>query len=127
MAALGVAWWARSRLTRDEGAALGPLRDFRFNDHLVWLLVAGLVLILAQWGDALGRVGSNAVVFMGVLYALRGAAVFVFVSGGLSLFGYVTFLLGIVLAAPVVVAVAVLIGIGDTWLDLRARAAENKA
>jgi hypothetical protein len=127
MAALGVAWWARTRLTGSEKEALGPLRNFRFNDHLVWLLVGGLLLIVAQWGEALVRVGSNAVVFMGVLYALRGAAVFVFISGGLSLFGYVTFLIGFVLAAPVVLAVAVLIGIGDTWLDLRARASENKA
>lgn len=127
MAALGVAWWARTRLRAPGEEALAPLRDFRFNDHLVWVLVAGLLLIVAQWGDALVRLGSNAVVFMGVLYALRGAAVFVFISGGLSLLGYVTFLIGFILAAPVVLAVAMLIGIGDTWLDLRARASENKA
>jgi Predicted membrane protein (DUF2232) len=127
LAALGVVWWARTRLTGGGDQALAPLRDFRFNDHLVWLLVAGLLLLLSQWGDALVRVGSNAVVFMGVLYALRGAAVFVFMSGGLSMFGCLTFAVGFVLAAPVVLAVAVLIGIGDTWLDLRARAAEKVA
>ena len=127
MAALGVAWWARTRLVGGGDQAIGPLRSFRFNDHLVWLLVAGMLLLVVQWGDALGRLGSNAVVFMGALYALRGAAVFLFVSGGLSLFGYFAFVVGLVLAAPVLIGVAMLIGIGDTWLDIRSRASEGTA
>jgi hypothetical protein len=127
MAALGVAWWVRTRLVGEGDQGLGPLRHFRFNDHLVWLLVGGLLLVVVQWGEVLVRVGSNAVVFMGALYALRGAAVFVFVSGGLSLFGYVTFIIGLVLAAPVLFGVAMLIGIGDTWLDIRSRAGERTA
>lgn len=127
LAALGIAWWARARLAGGREEALAPLRDFRFNDHLVWLFVVGLLLVVAQWGDALVRVGSNAVVFMSVLYALRGAAVFVFVSGGLSLFGCLTFTVVFLLGAPLLVGVAVLLGIGDTWLDLRARVSENNA
>lgn len=127
MAALGIAWWARTRLVGEGDQGLGPLRHFRFNDHLVWLLVAGLLLLVVQWGEALVRVGSNTVVFMGALYALRGAAVFMFVSGGLSLFGLLTFVVGLVLAAPVLFGVAMLIGIGDTWLDIRSRAGERTA
>jgi hypothetical protein len=127
MAALGVAWWMRTRLVGEGDQAIGPLRSFRFNDHLVWLLVAGLLLLVVQWGEALGRLGSNTVVFMGALYALRGAAVFLFVSGGLSLFGYLMFFVGLLLAAPVVVGVALLIGIGDTWLDIRSRASQETA
>jgi hypothetical protein len=127
MASLAVAWWARTRLLGEGDQGLGPLRHFRFNDHLVWLLVAGLLLLVVQWGDALVRLGSNTVVFMGALYALRGAAVFMFVSGGLSLIGYATFFVGLVLAAPVVLGVAMVIGIGDTWLDIRARAREGAA
>ena len=127
MAALGVAWWIRTRLVGEGDQGLGPLRDFRFNDHLVWFLIGGLVLLFAQWGDALARVGSNALVFMGALYMLRGAAVFVFISGSLSLFGYVTVLVGLVVAAPVLMGMAVLIGVGDTWLDLRSRIRERTA
>jgi hypothetical protein len=121
MAALGVAWWASSRLVGEGDQGLGPLAHFRFNDHLVWLFVAGMLLLVVQWGEALARVGANAVVFMGALYALRGAAVFVFVSGGPSLLGYLAFVVGLVLAAPILIGMAMVVGIGDTWLDIRAR------
>ena len=127
MAALGVGWWVRTRIVGEGDQGVGPLRDFRFNDHLVWLLIGGLLLIFAQWGDAVARVGSNALVFMAALYMLRGAAVFVFISGGLSLLGYVTVLVGLVVAAPVLMGMAVLIGVGDTWLDLRSRVRERTA
>jgi hypothetical protein len=52
---------------------------------------------------------------------LRGAAVFVFLSGGLSALGYALMLVGLVIAAPVFMSMAMLIGVGDTWLDLRSR------
>jgi hypothetical protein len=127
MAALGVAWWIRTRLIGEGDQGLGPLRDFRFNDHLVWLFVAGLLLLFAQWGDALVRVGSNALVFMAALYMLRGAAVFVFLSGGMSLLGFVTVVVGLIVAAPVLMGMAMLLGVGDTWLDLRSRIRERTA
>jgi len=123
LAALGLAWWARARLMGERDPGLAPLREFRFNDHLVWVLVLGLLLLVTQSGPALARVGSNAVVFMGALYALRGAAVFLFVSGGISFFGSVVFAFLLVLVPPVILGSAALIGIGDTWLDLRSRAA----
>lgn len=126
LAALALAWWARGKLLGVPGQGIGPLRDFRFNDHLVWVLVAGLVLLVAsQSGAALGRVGSNAVFFMSALYALRGAAVYLFVSGGLSLFGSVFLLLLFAFVPTLLFGIAALIGVGDTWLDLRARAAEQ--
>jgi len=121
MAALGVAWWVRTRLVGEGDQGLGPLREFRFNDHLVWLLIGGLLLLFVQWGDAFARLGSNAIVFMAALYMLRGAAVFVFLSGGLSVLGYALMLVGLIVAAPVFMSMAVLIGVGDTWLDLRSR------
>lgn len=127
MAALGVVWWARTRLVKEGDQAIGPLREFRFNDHLVWVLVGGLLLLLPQLGDALARVGSNAVVFMGALYAMRGVAVVLFVTGGLSFFGWAMVAVGAVLVPALVVGLAVAVGIGDTWLDLRARRREEAA
>ena len=127
MAALGVAWWVYVRLSSGSDQGVGPLREFRFNDHLVWVFIAGLVLLVAQWQDVLSRVGANTVVFMGALYAVRGAAVILFLSGGLSLFGYVMLAFGLVFLPPLVLTGAMVIGIGDTWLDVRRRAGPTAA
>ena len=121
MAALGVAWWVYVRLAAGNDQGVGPLRDFRFNDHLVWVFIVGLLLLITQWQDVLARVGANAVVFMGALYAVRGAAVILFLSGGLSLFGYVMLAFGLIFLPPLVLTGAMVIGIGDTWLDVRRR------
>lgn len=124
LAGLGVAWWLYVRLARGSDRGVGPLAEFRFNDQLVWVLIVGLVLLLAGWGDAWARTGGNAVVFMGGLYALRGAAVLVFLNGGISVLGAVA--LGIGLLVPVLASVilggALVVGVGDTWFDLRTRA-----
>lgn len=125
MAALAVAWWLYVRLLEGEDRGIGPVSGFRFNDHLVWIMVFALLLVAVRSGDAVTRVGANLAVFMGALYALRGIGVVVFVSGGLSLFGYAMFALGFLLAAPVVIGFTVLFGIADTWLDLRGRVAST--
>lgn len=121
MAALGLAWWLHLRLSEGGDRGLGPIGRFRFNDHLVWVMIFALVLVVLSLGDGATRVGANLAVFMGALYAMRGIGVVVFVSGGLSLLGYTMFALGILFAAPVVIGFAVLFGIADTWLDLRGR------
>lgn len=124
-AALGVAWWFYVRLTTDSDRALGPLRSFRFNDHLVWVLIGGVLLMVMRWGSFAG-LGANAVVFMGALYAVRGAAVILFLSGGLSLLGYVLLIAGLLLVPPLVLTGVVVVGVGDTWLDVRRRVSEAR-
>lgn len=121
MAGIGVAWWLYVRLLRDEEGGLAPVRGFRFNDHLIWLMLGGLLLMAVRSSDVVTRIGANLAVFMGALYALRGMGVVLFVSGGLSLFGYAMFAIGLLLAPPVVIGFTVLFGIADTWLDLRER------
>ena len=123
MAALAVVWWLYVRVVHRSDSGLAPLRGFRFNDHLVWLMIFGLVLVVARVDAGLTRVGANLAVFMGALYSVRGTAVIVFASGGLSLVGYTMFALGLLTAAPVLFGLTALIGIADTWLDLRARVA----
>jgi len=122
MAALGIAWWLYRRLVFRDDQGLAPVRQFAFNDHLVWVLVTGLLLVVTRLNDGAVRIGANLAVFMTALYALRGAGVVVFVNGGLSLLGALMFILGVLFAAPLVVGFAALLGIADTWLDLRARA-----
>jgi hypothetical protein len=87
----------------------------------------GLLLLVTRWEDILARVGANTVVFMGALYALRGAAVILFLSGGLSLFGYVLLAFGLVFLPPLVLTGAMVIGIGDTWLDVRRKLGSSPA
>lgn len=122
LSALGVAWWTWVRLARGTDDGLAPLRDFRFHDQLVWVFVFGLALVLAGSSGALERLGTNALVFMGALYALRGVAVLLFLNGGISLVGGLVLAIAVVLVAPVIAAGALVVGLGDTWLHLRERA-----
>lgn len=121
LAALGIAWWLYVRLVRGSGEGLGALRDFRFDDQLVWLLVAGAALFILQPDGAAGRVGLNLLAFMGALYALRGAGVAVTLTRGVSALGWVLLALAFLLLAPFLFAAALLIGLSDTWMDIRAR------
>lgn len=130
LAALALAWWWFSRMRGGEERwrPLRPLREFRFNDQLVWLLIAGLVLLVLPVQGAADRLGWNALLFMGSLYALRGVAVLLFWAAG------VPTAMALLLAAlvivfrlvPFLVTVALVVGVGDTWLDVRSRAAAAK-
>jgi hypothetical protein len=122
LAALGVAWWGYRRLALREAAPLGRFREFRFPDVLVWVLIAGLVLVLLPLGEAALRAGSNLLTFMAALYALRGLAVLVVLVGAAP--GFLAVVLGalaILFLYPLVVAATLVVGLSDTWLDLRAR------
>ncbi len=128
MAALALAWGVYRRLAAREERALPPLRDFRFRDDLIWIVVAGVLLVLIPGlGPAALRAGSNLLTFMGALYALRGVAVLVAMSSGAFGFGGLLLVLFAALAdswiPALVMAAAVLVGLTDTWLDLRARLA----
>ena len=58
---------------------------------------------------------------MGALYVLRGAGVILFVNGGMSALGAVVFAFAVLFLAPIVIATMLVVGVGDTWLDLRTR------
>ena len=122
LSGLAVAWWAYVRLSSGNGQGLGPLREFRFNDHLMWLFLTGLALIVLGAGEGWTSAGSNAVVFMGGLYALRGAAVLLFINGGVTGLGILFLAIGMLLLPPVLILGALVVGVGDTWLDLRSKA-----
>ncbi len=121
MSALLLSWWLFIFFSGRSEEAFGPVKDFRFNDHLIWMLVVGLFLLFTRWSEPLQRLGSNAVVFIGALCAVRGAAVIVFITGGVSFLGYAMTLLGLVIVPPVILGGAVLIGIADIYLDFRKR------
>ncbi len=82
MAALGLAEFFRAKLGGSGEIALGPLREFRFNDQWVWLWILGLALLIVPAGAAIHRVGANAALLFGSLYVLRGLGVVVAAPGG---------------------------------------------
>ena len=133
LAALAVAWAAYHRLARARvGPPLSPLRDFRFNDQLVWGLIVGIATVLLPTLAYLQVVGKNLLVFFGALYALRGLGVLAWflAPGALAASLAIGFAM---LWWPVLNVVAVLgflllilaafgLGLGDTWADWRKRA-----
>jgi hypothetical protein len=119
LAGLGVAWWVYVQVAQGRSGALAPLQSFRFDDHLIWVFIVGLLLVAVTAGEGWTRIGSNTLVFMGALYVLRGAGVVLFLNGGLSWLGGLLLALAMLLVAPVILGATLLIGLGDTWLDVR--------
>ncbi len=120
LAALALAWSIYHKLSRvNIGQPLSPLPEFRFNDQMIWALAVGLTLsLLPAFSD--GRnAGFNLLLFFGALYVIRGLGVLVWISKGRYLFIVILSLLpqGMLLLG----ALALALGLGDTWLDLRRR------
>ncbi|MDB4871807.1 MAG: Protein of unknown function rane [Gemmatimonadales bacterium] len=121
LAALALGWAVYHRLSSVKiGPPLGPLTEFRFSDQLVWGVAVGATLcLLPTFAD--GRnAGFNLLAFFGVLYLIRGVGVLAWIAKGrylilaiLSVIPQVGIMLGIL---------ALALGLGDTWLDLRRRA-----
>lgn len=126
LAALAAAWWCYRRLIDRSGGALSPMREFSFADHLVWILIAGAILLIVPLGEVATRLGANLAAFMAALYVLRGAAIVLALTGVGSVGA---FLLGMVavLLLPLVAGAALVIGLSDTWLDLRRRRTSGDA
>lgn len=127
LTALTLAWWLWRRLASADPRPIGRLRDFRFSDHLVWVAVAGIVLLVLPFGGALTRTGMNLVAFMAALYAVRGFAVMVSLYGVPGLLGSVLAAIVFLLLYPIVMVTTLMVGLTDTWLDLRTRRKNEKS
>jgi len=133
LAALALAWTTYHRLGRARlGKPLGQLREFRFNDQLVWGLIVGLTVMFLPTLAIFRGVGRNSLLFFGALYAVRGLGVLSwFLSpGALTMILTVGFAMIVVPVLNVVaglgfmfLAVAAFgLGLGDTWADWRNKA-----
>ena len=133
LAAMAVAWSLYHRLNpRAIGPALSRLRDFRFNDQLVWGVAVGASIAIVPAFSEAKNAGYNLLVFFGALYVLRGLGILGWISNGrvIRLFlavaawtlvvGVIAYKLGflIALGAPLI-ALAFSLGLGDTWVDWR--------
>jgi hypothetical protein len=134
LAALALAWATYHRLGRARlGARLAPLREFRFNDQLVWGLIVGLTIMFLPTLSAFRTAGSNLLVFFGALYTLRGLGVLAwFLAPGAMLGGLTVGFAMLLPIWPALNVIAVLgfmllliaalgLGLGDTWADWRRR------
>ena len=121
LAVLALAWGLYHRVSRARiGPPLAPLREFRFNDQLVWGLVAGITAVAVPTLSPFRTVGLNLLVFFGALYALRGLGVLTWFFAPGRLMVALTIALAIFMW-PLLGVFALGIGLGDTWLDWRSR------
>ena len=121
LAALAVGWAIYHRVGRARvGPPLARWRDLRFDDALIWGIIAGLVIVVLPLTGMVRSVGVNLLVFFGALYAMRGMGVLIwFLAPGRWTVVFLTIFT--LLFWHVVGLVAVAIGIGDTWFDWRRR------
>ena len=120
LAALAIAWAVYHRFSSVPiGPELGRLREFRFNDQLIWgLAVGGTVYFLPPFEEG-KTAGLNLLVFFGTLYLFRGIGVLSWVARSQAL---ATVLIILTAISPGFVGILALgIGVGDTWMDWRSR------
>lgn len=118
--ALALAWGLYHRLTDVAiGPAFGALRNFSFNDQLIWGFAVGATFFFLPPLQEGKSIGLNLLLFFGAIYLLRGIGVLAWAARGrvvgiglIILTAIVPFLVGIL---------ALGVGIGDTWMDWRKR------
>jgi hypothetical protein len=121
LAVLALAWGLYHRVSRARiGAPLAPLKEFRFNDQLVWGLVLGITAVAVPTLKVFQTVGLNLLLFFGALYALRGLGVLAWFFAPGRLMVALTIGLAIFMW-PLLGVFALGIGLGDTWLDWRSK------
>ncbi len=101
----------------------GRFDDFRFSDHLVWLIIVGLVGILFASSTPIGGPSASLLAFGVGLYALRGSAVLATALRAAPRLFIVLLVVGALFLLPFAVGGLALLGLADTWLDFRRRMA----
>jgi hypothetical protein len=124
---MALAWRAHFWLAA-EPLGPGPSRfaKFTFSDHVVWLLVAGLALTIIPaepWLEPLRVAGANVLLVAIALYVARGAAVLRAKAPLIPPVAAAVMVLILVFAFVFVAGGLMLLGLADTWLDFRRRAA----
>lgn len=128
LAALALAWSLYRAIAREpEGAPLPSLREFRFNDHLIWGMIAALLLLVLPRLGPLAPLGGNLAAFFAGLYLVRGFGVVLALFGGGGMFMTLLGVFVLLFLLPVAALVALAFGVTDTWVDWRLRAAKARS
>jgi len=118
--AMMLAWVIYHRVSAIQlGPPLEELKQFRFNDQLIWGMAVGATIfflpVFADGKDA----GLNLLLFFGALYLFRGVGVLSFMTRSRWA---ATILIAMTVFAPLLLgALALGVGVGDTWMDWRTR------
>ena len=99
----------------------GPFREFRFTDHLVWLVILGLVGVLFAGATPAAGPAASMLAFGVGLYALRGAAVLSTTLQRAPRMFVGMLVVGSLFLFPFALGGLALLGLADTWLDFRRR------
>ena len=118
---LGLVWFS-ARLTGGltDRLRFGSFSRLRLPFYTVWLLIAGLGLLLTR-AEPLLTVGLNLALLAAMVVSVQGVAVQVAVIGRMMspLGRFLFWLVMGVFFAPLVIASGVLLGLADQWLDFR--------
>ncbi len=112
------------RFAPAAGVTWGKFRDFRFSEHLGWIAVIALAIVLLTKAATLKLMAANVLVVAGLLYSLRGAAVAWFgltLTGGPGLLTTGLIAFSVVFMLPVLIIGTIFVGVVDAGLDLRRR------
>jgi hypothetical protein len=101
------------------GPEPGRFRDFRFNDHLVWGAIVTIGLVLAPLEPPWSVLAFNLLVVWAGVYGARGLAVTFTMLARFSLSLRLAIWVSAALLLPYAAGAIMLVGLADTWLDLR--------
>lgn len=101
----------------------GRFDDFRFSDHLVWVLILGLLGLLFGAGTPMTGLAASLVAFGVGLFALRGSAVLATALRHAPRLFVIMLMVGAFFLLPFAVGGLTLLGLADIWLDFRRRMA----
>ncbi|HEY4321995.1 MAG TPA: DUF2232 domain-containing protein [Gemmatimonadales bacterium] len=113
-------WYQRIALHPLADAA-PPFSQFRFNDHLIWVLVVVATVVLFVTNPGIKLVGENALVVVVALYIARGGAVSSATLRQMPPLLVALMALMILLVFYLVLIGLAAIGVADTWIDFRRR------
>ena len=128
IAGMAIAWRCYHRIARAPiGSDGGPFAGFRFSDQAVWLLVAGLAVLLLPasgatlFGAPVRTWAANLLAVMAALYVARGLAIFATASRRTPRRVVAVLSIVAVFLWPFAAGGLVLLGLADSWIDFRRR------
>ena len=107
--------------TNPVGRPAGRFREFRGGDHMVWGLIVPLGVVISPTGPSWDQWALNVLVVFAVLYGARGAAVLTWLLQRSSRFVVGILAVAGLLVLPIAGSGLVLLGVADTWIDVRRR------